>query len=185
MKDFDHIEKFIQDHRQEFDDQIPDNKIWASLESGLAGAEQGKSKRRKTNIRYLSTRAKRWLSAAAVLLLCISLAAFIRAYQVKQQMMDPAIPADLQKAQVYYENQIAIEIDRVKSAESVQNNQADTSLWQIFGRRDEEYNRIRKALLENPGNAHVRAAFVEYYRSRLSVLNQINRHLEATDSLIK
>ncbi|MGH2643187.1 MAG: hypothetical protein ACRDE2_04510 [Chitinophagaceae bacterium] len=179
----DNLESFIHDHRNEFDDAVPEDKIWSRLENNLQRGGEGHNQKPIAKVHRISHSGKRWLSAAAVFLLCISLAAFVRGYQVKKQMMDTSIPQDLQNAQAYYENRITVKIDRIKSMESLQNNNADTSLWQLFGQRDEEYKRIKKALQENPGDAHVRAAFVEYYRSRLSVLNQIEEHLEAPDTL--
>lgn len=178
----DDLEKFIQDHRDEFEDAGPNDKIWDRISSSLQLKGEKKIHGHKAGILSISRSAKRWASAAAIFVLCVSFAAFIRTYQVKNQMMDSAIPQDLREAQSYYENRITVKIDRIKAMESVQKDNADTSLWKLFGQRDEEYIRIKKALEENPGNAHVRAAFVEYYRSRLSVLKQIEQHLEAQDT---
>lgn len=181
----DNLEKFIREHRDEFENMIPGNKIWEKIEHDLQ-VENGKIKRvHRAKISRLSRAGKRWLSAAAIFLLCISLAAFVRTYQVKTQMMNSAIPQDLREAQAYYENRITAKIDRIKAMEAIRRDNADTSLWELFGRQDEEYKRIKKALQENPGNAHVHAAFVEYYRSRLSVLNQVEQHLETQDNAAK
>lgn len=181
----DSLEEYIRNHRDEFEDAVPDNKVWdrvgRDLQKEAAKDRQGHS----AKFRHLSRSGKRWLSAAAIFLLCISFAAFIRTYQVKTQMMNAAIPRDLQEAQAYYENRITAKIDRIKAIESIRKDNADTSLWKLFGQHDEEYMRIKKALEENPGNAHVRSAFVEYYRSRLSVLNQIEQHLGTQDSTAK
>lgn len=184
MKNFDNIEEFIHDHREDFEKDIPDDKIWDHVASRLDSEGQERWSKPEAPIRHLSRAGKRWISAAAVLLLCVSLAAFVRTYQVKSQMANQAIPVDLINAQSFYENQITTKIERIKSLDANQ-NMGDTSLWQLFGKQDEEYDRIKEALRENPGNAHVRAAFVEYYRSRISVLNQIEQHLEARNSLKK
>lgn len=181
----DNLEDFIHNHRNEFEDAVPDNKIWDTVKNELGKKGEENAKKSTAEIHHISRSGKRWLSAAAVFVLCISMAAFVRTYQVKTEMKDATIPADLADAQAYYENRITIKIDRIKAMEFLQKDNADTSLWQLFGRRDEEYKRIKKALQGNPGNAHVRAAFVEYYRSRLSVLNQIEQHLEAQDTLSK
>ncbi len=182
MKNTDELERFMRDHREDFNSDLPPDKIWDQIERRLRSVGQESSRERGINKLPLPRLGKRWISAAAVLLLCISLAAFVRTYQVRQQITDTVIPSGLQQVQAYYENRIAMQIDRIKSFESMHQNKADTSLWQLFGRRDEEYNRIRRALQENPGNAHVRAAFVEYYRSRLSILDQIEQRMETTDA---
>lgn len=171
------LEKYIRDHRDDFDDSVPDPAVWDKLQARLFDT-LGKVKKKPAVIHRISRSGKRWLSAAAVLFIGLSLAAFIRTYQVKTKMADTAIPTDLLDAQAYYENRITLKIERIKSIESNKNNPADTSLWQLFGQKDDEYKRIRKDLHNNPGNPHVRAAFVEYYRSRLEVLNRIEKHLE-------
>lgn len=173
----DEFEKFIRDHREDFDDSIPDSKIWNKLETRLFNAPS-EVKKQSAVIRRISRSGKRWLSAAAVLFIGLSLAAFIRTYQVKTKIANTAIPSDLLDAQAYYENRIALKIERIKSIELGKDNPVDTSLWQIFGQKDAEYERIRKDLHDNPDNPFVRSAFVEYYRSRLEVLKRIKAHLE-------
>lgn len=176
MKQHDDIEKFIREHRDAFDDAVPNASLWDKIEKELPEEPVIRPKRGGVR-RFMSRSGKRWMSAAAVLCLGIFLAAFIRAYQVKTHMADNTIPTDLQDAQTYYENKIDSKIREIKSLSQRKNN-SDTSLLHLFGERDEEYDRIRKDLHNNPGNPHVRSAFVEYYRSRLGVLNRIEEHLE-------
>lgn len=174
MNQQDDLERFVSEHRDAFDKGAPGENVWNRLEQSLAAdAQQGT--RRPAVVRRLSVPARRWMSAAAILLVFISMAAFVRTYQVKAEMKDAAIPADLQEAQGYYEHSISIKIQHIKSMNAISG--ADTSLVQVFGERDDEYQRLRKALQENPGDAHVRAAFVEYYRSRLEVLNHIEKQV--------
>lgn len=176
MNQQDDLEKFIRENREAFQEGAPADKVWDRLKDSLQETSGDKS-RPKTLILRFSRSGKRWISAAAVLLLCISLAAFIRTYQITSQRMDTAIPADLQEAQGYYENRISQQIIKIKSL-NLQAGSHDNSLVQLFGERDAEYGRLREALRENPGDAHVRAAFVEYYRSRLEVLNRVEKQLE-------
>lgn len=171
----DNLENFVGAHRDDFDDKAPDDKIWRSLENRLKTEEQGG--RRHRSVIRLPLSGKKWVSAAAVLLLCVSLAGFVRTYQVKSQMTNASLPKDLVNAKAYYENQLAVKIDRIKSMDS-RYNIKDTSLWQIFGQPDAEYKRLQNAVRENPGDPHVRAAFVEYYRSRLAVLDRIEQKMQ-------
>lgn len=171
----DGLEKFIQHNREQFEKEIPSAEIWERLQERLSEARD--QKRREGRIHRLSRSGRRWLSAAAVFFIGLSLAAFIRTYEVKSRLADTAIPSDLADAQAFYENRIALRIERIKSLESQKNQPADTSLWQLFGQKDEEYERIRKDLHNNPGNAHVRAAFIEYYRARLEMLKRVETHL--------
>lgn len=177
MSNRDDIEKFITEHRAAFEDAVPSQNIWENLEKSLPAAEIPVRLKKATVIRRLSRSGKRWISAAAVLFIGIFLAAFIRTYQVKSNMADHAIPTDLRDAQAYYESKIDFKIKEIKAIPS-RGQATDTSLLHLFGERDAEYDRIRKDLHNNPGNPHVRAAFVEYYRSRLEVLNRIEDHLK-------
>lgn len=177
MKHKDDIEGFIHTHREAFDHAVPDAAIWARLEQALGEETLPSSTKKKAVIRRMSRSGKRWMSAAAVLFIGIFLAAFIRTYQVKTHIADNAIPSDLRDAQAYYENRIESKIQEIKSIAN-RKNSADTTLLHLFGERDAEYDRLRNDLQTNPGNPHVRSAFVEYYRSRLEVLNRIEEHLE-------
>lgn len=170
----DNLEKYIRGHRDEFDEDKPGANVWDNLQHRLY--EDSLKTKKPAIIRRMSLSAKKWVAVAAVLLLCVSFAAFIRTYQVKKEIAHTAIPTDLRDAQAYYETRIHTKIERIKSLET--NGTRDSSLWHLFGERDAEYNRLQKALRENPGNPHVRAAFVEYYRSRLEVLKRIEQHLE-------
>lgn len=178
MKDLDKIEKFVRENKSAFDDAVPDNKVWDHITNALDESTPIVSSEKRTVVRYMSRVGKRWMSAAAVLLIAVSLAAFIRTYQVKTQMEDNAIPADLRDAQAYYESKISSKIETITAISGRQN--VDTSLFHLLGERDAEYDRIRQDLHSNPGNPHVRSAFVEYYRSRLEVLNRMEDHLKKT-----
>lgn len=170
----DSLERFVREHRSSMEQESPDPAVWARLEKSLG--EVPGTRRSPGRIIPMRRSPKRWISAAAVLLLCVSLAAFIRTYQVRQ-VEETAIPADLLEAQAYYETRISQGLDRIKRLSQNQPGRTDTSLWQLMAERDQEYQRLRQALGENPGNAHVRAAFVEYYRSRLEVLRRVEEHL--------
>lgn len=170
------LEDFVQAHRRDFEQREPRPELW----DGLAGALRRSGGYRPSMARHLSLRfpsARRWMSAAAIFGSIILLAAFVRTYQVTSSVSGAAIPADLQDARAYYEQLITAKIEQIKALDA-RTGDRDTSLWHLFGQRDGEYSRLREALVENPGNAHVRAAFVEYYRSRLEVLNGIETHIQ-------
>ena len=172
----DKLEKYITEQREAFDRQQPPEAVWLRLEKQLA-AEQEAGRSPKRKIMPLFPRAKKWLSVAAVLLLCVSFAAFIRTYQVKSTIAQQAIPTDLQEAQAYYKTQIKNHIARINQLRP-DNPDGDSALWHMLGEEDAEYHRLRNALKDNPDNPHVRAAFVEYYRSRLEVLKRMEDRMK-------
>lgn len=171
----DKLEKYIRDHREAFDEGAPDPAVWEKLEHAL-WEEKGLGKRSRKAF-HISLRVRKWVAVAAIFLLCVSFAAFVRTYQVKKEVLQQAIPSDLQEARAYYKSQIRARIARISSLEP-EGAARDSSLWQLFGEDDTEYERLHDALRENPGNPHVRAAFVEYYRSRLEVLKRIEKRME-------
>lgn len=175
MEQKDDFERFMDDHRADFESERPDPRVWSRLEAAL---DSDKKAVIQPAAGKFFTHTKRWFTAAAVLLLCISLAAFVRTYQV-ETMADRAIPGDLRDAQAYYDHRISLEVARIKTLSAGRGE--DSAVWETFTRPDEEYDRVIKALKENPGEPHVRAAFVEFYRSRLQVLVRIEKHLEARD----
>lgn len=174
MEQKDDFERFIDDHRADFESERPDPHVWSRLEAALDSDK--KAVNQPVAGKYFM-HTKRWFTAAAALLLCISLAAFVRAYQVETQMVDRAIPGDLRDAQAYYNHRITLQVARIKTLSASRGG--DSAVWEAFTRPDEEYDRLIKALKENPGEPHVRAAFVEFYRSRLQVLIRIEKQLAA------
>lgn len=171
----DRLEKYIRDHREAFDEDNPDDGVWRRLEEQLWRADPSSVKRRR--IFYLSGRFKKRVAVAAVFFLGITFVAFVRTYQVKKEAIQQAIPPDLQEARAFYKSRIQNEIagiSRLRSPERV----IDSSFLHLFEDEDTEYDRLSKALRENPDNPHVRAAFVEYYRSRLEVLKRIRKRLK-------
>lgn len=175
MEPKDNLERFIKSHRAEFERQQPDPRIWDRLESALDSTNL--SKPAPGRIRRLFTGSKRWVAIAATGLLCISLAAFVRAYQVEVRAPERYIPQDLREAAGYYEQQMSVKVARIKKLAALEG--ADSTIWEAFVLPDSEYDRLRKAVSENPGEPHVRSAFIEFYRSRLEVLTRVEAQLEA------
>jgi hypothetical protein len=174
MRRKDGIEKFIHDNRRTFEAERPGAAVWERLQQRLGEAEKDKGVQ-PGRVRPFSG-GKRWLSVAAILLLCVSMAAFVRTFQIRKQAIDSFVPPDLREAQAYYESRIDQQMDRIKSAMSDRPGQ-DTLLSRLSTGQDAAYGRLRKALRENPGDQHVRAAFIGYYRSRLAVLDKIGDRL--------
>jgi|GEM_PF-5404375 hypothetical protein len=173
------LENFVRAHREALENQDPRPEIWNRLSDSLQASAKYKPAARQKHVLFGIRRRRPWMAAAAILGSVLVLAAFVRSYQVTSATM-AAIPADMQEARAYYEQRIAAKIERIKTLEAGIKDR-DTSLWHLFGQRDGEYSRLRRALAENPGNAHVRAAFVEYYRSRLEVLNSLEDHIKRQD----
>ncbi len=65
-----HLEKFIQDHREQFDDEVPDPKILERLHERMRPPEQ------RENAKVVSINFRKLLSAAAAVILVIAVGTF-------------------------------------------------------------------------------------------------------------
>ena len=66
-----HLERFVQDHRDQFDDESPAPELWDKIRDRMQGAAGKAGEKKEAPVRSLSI--KRWLSAAAaVVLVCAS-----------------------------------------------------------------------------------------------------------------
>ena len=160
---FHSLEAFIRHHRDEFEEPWDAEAGWQAFCRNRPSAST-KAHRRTGLLRSLPR-----LAAVSLAVLC--LAAFARAYQVGKQETD-ALPEDLQQAQAYYEGEIhrtILEIQRQRDSL----NPIPDNVLQTVERRGDEYRLLLHGLEENPGDEQVHAAFVEYYRSRLSFLEQL------------
>ena len=62
-----HLERFVQDHRDQFDDESPAPELWDKIRDRMQGAEVKAGEKKEAPVRSLSI--KRWLSAAAAVVL--------------------------------------------------------------------------------------------------------------------
>lgn len=66
-----HLEKFVQDHRDQFDDESPAPELWNKIRDRMQGPDVRAEEKKEAPVRRLPL--KRWLSAAAaVVLVCTS-----------------------------------------------------------------------------------------------------------------
>ncbi len=65
-----HLEKFVQDHRDQFDDESPAPELWDKIRDQMESAGVKKEEKKEAPIRSMPF--KRWLSAAAAVLLVLA-----------------------------------------------------------------------------------------------------------------
>ena len=167
----DGLEAFIAAHRSEFEQPFDIQTGWTDLEGRWTSSTQAP-------VRRLGLRRMRRLAAAAAVV--VSLAAFARAYQVDDQN-SRGLPQDMQEAQAYYEGEIHAEIVELQRHQD-SDHPIDDRLLHSVEQRGTEYQMLVQALQENPGDANVHAAFVEYYRSRLALLHQLDASIPTQSS---
>lgn len=129
------IEKYIKDHRSEFDEQIPDRSIWLSIESEL---------NRKEKHKILSI--KPWLAAAAVVsILCCGVLIGLNINKNHQQL-DYTRNSDFQQlkdTETYYQTQVNLKLNQINDAES--RSQVINDLKQL----DEIYLQLKSEIIRS------------------------------------
>ena len=65
-----HLEKFVQDHRDQFDDESPAPELWDKIRDQMESADAKKDEKKETPVHSMPF--KRWLSAAAAVVLVLA-----------------------------------------------------------------------------------------------------------------
>ncbi|GAA4308742.1 hypothetical protein [Compostibacter hankyongensis] len=167
----DQFEKFVQDHREDFDSGGPSPRVWEGLQAAL------EEKPRAVRIRL---RRKTWMKAAGWLLLA-GLAACLGIYRLARQTTVHPLPEELREVQSYYSGRINTQLEVIERYPEAKTGLSSRDL-QAFRSGDSTYLQLRQALRENPGDTRIRAAFVEYYQSRLEALDKITGQLQQLHS---
>jgi len=82
------LEQFINDHREEFDGEEPDNKVWEKIRKQVVPEK----KKQAPLVRLYRVR---WSAAAAVVLLMAGAAWYINAHRGNGQSTDPVIASKI------------------------------------------------------------------------------------------
>jgi uncharacterized protein (UPF0333 family) len=178
----DKLEKFIINHRDDFDDLTPDPKIWEKV---------GKGNR---NARVRSIRWQRIiLRVAAVLLIFIAsyffhdfLSNHKSAVKQKQQQSE-VMPSGsnmartLTEAEAFYSSQINSkkeEIFRFAGTHSEITHEVNVEFSQL----DSVYTQLKRDLKDNADNQQVLEAMIQNYRIKLEILEDILNQLKMSNS---
>jgi hypothetical protein len=167
----DHLEKYILEHRAQFDDQEPDPALW-----GKIGKPEGRVVR-------LNWRKIAWQAAAAVALFVASY--FFHDYMAGTQTgSDPAFLAaepgeegspivrELIEAEAYYTSQINLRKDEVFSLTAAYPEvQQEISLE--LGEMDKVFEELKEDLRDNAANEEVIEAMIQNYRLKLDILEEM------------
>lgn len=182
------IEKFIQDHRAEFDSEEPSPMIWQKLEKELIPAA-GKAKvvPIKSSISMV---VLRWSAAAAILLLA-GLGVYhlvvqpknngVDGPQVAKQTTAEGSPKDAEllkdinptyAKEVYHFTQLI----ELKQSELKQLEKDNPALYKQFtcdiNRLDSSYITLKKELPNNPNREQLLEAMIQNLRLQTELLNQ-------------
>ncbi|NJN27431.1 MAG: hypothetical protein HC819_16375 [Cyclobacteriaceae bacterium] len=159
----DQLEKYIKDHRDEFDDVNPPKDLWQNIENEISSPKIDRH-RAQTSI-Y-------WKAAAVVLLLVSTWLAFDKVYmsQVKVPVAGQAVLSpELNEAEQYYIALIEQKRQEIK-AFSKENKLGESFLYEIE-KLDSMYGILKKEMPQ--GNQdEIADAMILNLQLRIEVLNQ-------------
>lgn len=174
----DKLEKFIKEHRDEFDDLVPDLAIWDKV---------GKREPEKQSINWTSI----LLRAAAVVVIFVSVYIFIDYLSkqessnevAKNEAVDPEdadMARELIEAEYYYTSRID---ERKKEFYCLTAN--NTSVRKDIDAEmvdlDKTFAELKDDLKDNADNEEVILAMIRNYRLKLEILDEILKQLRAAD----
>ncbi len=159
----DSLKNFVNQHREEFDDKQPAERVWSNIEGQLPG----KSKTLWSNIVV-------W-RAAAVLFLALSV------YLLISKNEAPKIGADRAKLQVefsdlenFYTGQIE---DKIELISTIQDFNDEDSFTQDIEKLDAMYQVLREQMKAHP-TEKIKDALILNMLVRIDLLNQQIKNLE-------
>lgn len=169
------LEKFVIEHRAEFDFREPDPKLWARIEKNV-------KPRRTVSWRVIASRA-----AAVLLIFMVSYVVhdYIENKNIKLTFKKPAVKKEfvipeLQEAEIYYSGLIS---EKLKAAEPILTNcptikeELKTDMAQL----DSIYNDLKNDLKDNIANQEVIEAIIENYRLRIALLEELLNDIKPSE----
>ncbi len=169
------FEKFIKEHRNDFDFRDPDPRLWAKIEKNI-------KPRRVITWRLAASRA-----AAVILIFFASYAVHeyignrttkltLKKHPVKDEIVIP----ELQEAEIYYSGIIS---EKFKAVEPILTNcpAIDKELKTDMAQLDSIYRDLRKDLKDNIANQEVIEAIIENYRLRIALLEELLQAVQPSE----
>jgi len=149
----------------------PDISLWGKIEDSLIKESEAK----QTNIFKLTFNHKTWLSAAAVLIISISLVSiyFYTSPNLDEKVLSASTILKVELTEKSYVQ--AIELLENQAENQMAN--IDTELMLLYRDKlttiETQINQCREAIVKNPGNAHIRKYMLAALQDKKNTLNEI------------
>lgn len=181
MKPRDNFEKFITDHKEEFNMEEPSGDLWAKIEAELPSTSSPKV----IKVNWL----KHARNAAAVLIIS---ATSIFIYDLtqkngsdapqmadieKEQINTPKLPAEVQEEMHYYTVKVNTTINEFNQL-TKDNPAVNKDVLKDLEELDKDMQQLMIDLQENMDSEEVLEAIIQNYRYRLQVLEDIMSELK-------
>lgn len=173
----DKLEKYILDHRDDFDDQAPDPALWDKIDT------------RKSPVIRINWKDIAWKVAAVAVI-------FVAAYYFhdyidsrkqysssqfrKNSEMNSPIVKELIEAEAYYTSQINIrkeEVFRLTASNPDVRHEIDDEMIDL----DRVYTELKEDLQDNADNEEVIEAMIQNYRLKLDILEEMLLRLKQSN----
>jgi hypothetical protein len=161
----DKLKKYIDDHRDDFDQDIPPSGVWTAIE------KQIQSKRKKRGIIQFLPAV---LKVAASVLVLLSAGAGIGVYMVKKKdftyaIHDPANRKEYREASSYFASQIDNKLNEL------QQYKPGESVLKDLNNIDQVSAELKLEIVKNPDQDQdmLVQEMIKQYQQKLSVLNKI------------
>lgn len=167
------LQKFIREHRAEFDDAEPSTGHFERFASQLD---------EQPVVRSIARGRSQMLKVAAMIIVMVSVSVFVFDLATREirdmfasEKQETELPLEIREAVLYYDNQSRTQIAALHKL-AVNNEDADalsaSALKEIQG-LDATTNELKKSLAENPGNEHILDAIVRNQQMKETMLKTI------------
>jgi len=175
----DKLEKFVQEHRNEFDDMTPDPAIWDKI---------GKREPEKPSVNWTTI----LLRVAAVVVIFVSAYIFVDYLSksgslnnevANNEVVDPKdadMARELMEAEYYYTSQIDERREELYCL-TVNNTSLRKDVDTELGDLDKTFAELKNDLKDNADNEEVILAMIRNYRLKLEILDQILKQIRSAD----
>lgn len=173
----DKLEKYILDHRQEFDDLEPDPALWEKVET------------RKAPVIRINWKDIAWKAAAVAVIFVASY--FFHDYMASRNHLTPMMTGknkkeaspmakELIEAEAYYSSMIdqkKDEVYRLAAGNPEVRHEVDNELVDL----DRVFNELKEDLKDNAANEEVIEAMIQNYRLKLEILEDMLQALNESN----
>lgn len=171
----DRLEKFVSDHRSEFDIHEPSERIWANIQ-----------KNQKQQLPKPGWQSWLWKAAAILVIFGTSLVFFemlhyrgIHIISLGEKEEEVVIP-ELKEAELYYSSVLEEKMEEIKPM-LTEHPGMDKEINKDLSELDSMYNVLKKDLKDNIATEEVVHALIENYRMRIDILEEILSELSENE----
>ncbi|MEM9821217.1 MAG: hypothetical protein AAF985_09105 [Bacteroidota bacterium] len=169
----DNLEKFIQDHREEFDREIPSLKVWAAIDKNLRDEdEEQPTAKPRTMWRYA------WIAASIAFLLATGALIGVQMAEDGQAGIASLSDVSTEYAEMenYYQKQIQEKV-------AILARYDDQTVTEDLKQVDEFMVELQEELKEAPkGNEEkIINAMIDNYQTKINILERVLERIQSTN----